>query len=334
MKNSFYLFSPGRLSRKDNSLLFTFFNEDTEQEELRYIPIANTANFYCFGHLDINSELLTFLGKKGVNFHFFDFYEHYSGSFLSPKDIISGKTIIKQVEFYIDNTARVWLAKRFIMGAARNMYTNLKYYLRRGKDTTQGIKNIETLYPKLKDCSDIQEIFGIEGNIRISYYQCFNEILKDFKFEKRIKNPPTDSINSLISFLNMMCYTLCLDMCHQTPLNSTIGYLHQPSDRRHSLILDISEVFKPIISDRVLFTIINKKIVQENDFIEENNKIYISAKAKRKIIKLWDDKIKETFFHKELQKHISYRSLILNEFHKLQKHILKEIPYKPFVAWW
>lgn len=334
MKTTYYIFSPGRISRKDNSIFFSRIDEETQEEKHRFLPIENTKNLYCFGHLDINSELLTFLGKKGVSFHFFDFYEHYSGSFIPPQNIISGSSIIQQSSFYQDNQQRLWLAKRFVMGAAKNMYKNLKYYLRRGKDTAESISKILELYSKIKITSRVQELLGIEGNIRIAYYASFNSILKDFTLEHRTKYPPKDEINTLISFLNMMCYTLCIDMLHQTPLNTTISYLHEPSDRRHSLALDIAEIFKPILVDRLIFTLINKKIIQKDDFQSIDNRVIIKPKAKKKIIKHWDEKLKETFLHRDLNQQISYRTLVLKECQKLHKHILKETPYKPFEAWW
>lgn len=272
--------------------------------------------------------------KKGISFHFFDFYEHYSGSFVPPTSILSGDSIIKQATFYQEEKQRLWLAKRFVMGASKNMYKNLKYYLRRGKDTSESIKKIEELYSRIKTTSRIQELLGIEGNIRISYYKSFNIILNDFSLEKRIKQPPKDEINTLISFLNTICYTLCLDILHQTPLNTTIGYLHEPSERRHSLALDLAEVFKPILVDRLIFTLINKKIIQKSDFISLQNRVIIENKAKKKIIKHWDERLKETFYHRDTKQHISYRTLVLKECHKLHKHIQKEEPYKPFEIWW
>ncbi|MDO4763655.1 MAG: type I-B CRISPR-associated endonuclease Cas1b [Flavobacteriaceae bacterium] len=334
MKTSYYIFSPGRLSRKDNSIFFSRIDQETKEEKQRFLPIENTKNLYCFGHLDINSELLTFLGKKGVSFHFFDFYEHYSGSFLPPKSILSGDCVIKQSAFYQDYLQRLWLAKRFVMGATKNMYKNLKYYLRRGKDIAESIAKIETLYPKIKTLNRVQELLGIEGNIRAVYYSSFNAILNDFSLEKRIKHPPKDEINSLISFLNMLCYTLCLDMLYQTPMNTTIGYLHEPSDRRHSLALDIAEVFKPVLVDRLIFTLINKKMIQKSDFQTLGDRIIIKNQAKKKIVKSWDEKLKETFYHRDIQKQISYRTLVLKECHKLYKHIQKEVPYRPFEIWW
>ncbi len=332
MKTTYYIFSQGKLSKKDHSIFFESRDEDTGEPFSRFLPIENISHIYSFSHLGVNSALFNFLGKKGISLHFFDYYEHYTGSFLPRKEMLSGKTLVEQVLFYHDKVQRVWLAKRFIMGGAKNMYRNLKYYLRRGKDVARSIKQIEELYPRIKEVNNIPELFGIEGNIRIAYYGAFNEILKDFSFDKRIKNPPEGEINTLLSFLNMMCYTLCMDMIHQTQLNTTIGYLHEPSDRRHSLALDIAEVFKPVLVDRVIFTLVNKKVIQQDDFEEELGNWTIKNAAKKKIVKAWDEKLKETQMYDH--QYVSYKTIILKECHKIQNHLRKETPYKPFESQW
>ena len=97
---------------------------------------------------------------------------------------------------------------------------------------------------------------GIEGNIRQVYYDAFDLILNDFEMGGRTKQPPRNEVNALISFGNMMCYSQCLRAIHQTQLNPTVSYLHTPSERRYSLALDISEIFKPILVDRVIFKLL------------------------------------------------------------------------------
>src|SRR5690625_4619731 len=110
-----------------------------------------------------------------------------------------------------------------------------------------------------------------EGNIRQVYYAAFEEIIPNFEMGNRTKRPPSNEINALISFVNMMCYTLCLDHIYHTQLNPTISFLHEPGYRRYSLALDVSEVFKPILVDRLIFTLLNKNILSEKDFNKKMN---------------------------------------------------------------
>ena len=82
MKKSYYLFNPGRLSRKDNTLKFTPIDEDGKEGQPRYLPIETVDNLFIYGSLDANSAMYNFLGKNSVSVHFFDYYEHYTGSFM------------------------------------------------------------------------------------------------------------------------------------------------------------------------------------------------------------------------------------------------------------
>lgn len=84
------------------------------------------------------------------------------------------------------------------------------------------------------------------------HYDAFALIINDFEMGNRTKQPPRNEVNALISFGNMVCYTLCLRAIHQTQLNPTISYLHKPGERRYSLALDIAEIFKPRFLNRLL----------------------------------------------------------------------------------
>jgi CRISPR-associated protein Cas1 len=234
-------------------LKFQFFDEDGNEKQARYIPIETIDNLYCFGSLDANSALYNFLGKNNITVHFFDYYEHYTGSFL-PKDyLLSGKVIVAQVKNYIDKNKRLKIAQKIVDAAAFNLEKNLKYYKNRDKISEDYLKQIEQLHSKVFLSTSIDELMGIEGNIRNIYYSSFNEILNEFEFDVRTKRPPKNEVNAMISFLNMICYTLCIDMIYHTQLNPTISFLHEPGERRFSLALDLSEIFKPILVDRLIF---------------------------------------------------------------------------------
>ena len=133
-KKSYYLFNPGRLSRKDNTLKFTPVNEEGEEQKPRYLPVEQVDQLFCFGSVDANSAMYNFLGKNEIAVHFFDYYENYTGSFLSKDYLLSGKMLIKQIKHYTNKQKRIIIAKSFIEGASHNMIKNLKYYDNRGKD--------------------------------------------------------------------------------------------------------------------------------------------------------------------------------------------------------
>ena len=170
--------------------------------------------------------------------------------------------------------------------------------------------------------------------IRQNYYEAFDLILNNFEMEIRSKQPPHNEVNALISFGNMMCYTQCLRAIHQTQLNPTISYLHTPGERRYSLALDIAEIFKPIIVDKVIFKVLNKREIQEKHFENNLNKCILNSAGKKIFVRAIEDRLSETFKHRHLGRDVSYRHLIKLECYKLAKHLLKLEEYKPFKMYW
>lgn len=334
MKKSYYLFNPGRLTRKDNTLKFTPVDEEGNEQKPRYLPVEHVDQLYVFGSLDANSALYNFLGKQEIAVHFFDYYENYTGSFLSKDYLLSGKMIIAQAQFYQKKQKRLEIAQGFIEGASHNMLKNLIYYKNRGKDLEAIIDRIKNLSKVLGTLTEINTLMGIEGNIRNSYYQGFDEIINDFDMGKRTKQPPLNEVNALISFGNMMCYSQVLRSIHQTQLNPTISFLHSPGERRFSLALDIAEIFKPILVDRVIFKVLNKKEIQQNDFESGLNRVLLKEKGRKTFISAFENRLNETIMHKSLNKQVSYKHLIKLECYKLQKHLLGIEEYKPFKMNW
>lgn len=330
MKQSYYLYNSGRLQRKDNTLEIVY-KDGTKKS----IPVERVDDIYVMTEFDFNTNLLNFLCQFGISVHFFNYYGFYTGTYYPKEALVSGKLLIKQVENYSDSSKRLKIAKAFIDAASYNIYRNLNYYNNRGKDVSLYMKEIEYLRRQIGLCNDVQELMGIEGNISKVYYDSWNVIInQDIAFEKRVKNPPDNAINSLISYVNTIIYTRVLGEIYKTQLNPTISYLHEPSERRFSLCLDIAEIFKPIIADRLIFSMLNKKQITEKDFEEGLNFTYIRDSARKQITREIDLRLQTKIKHKKLDREVSYEYLIRLEVYKLIKHLLGDDEYEGFKMWW
>ena len=320
-KKNYYILSEGILKRKENTIYFV--NEKGKKP----IPINKVYSIYAYGQITFSSQVMSLLSKNGVPIHFFNYYGFYSGSYYPRETLLSGDLLVKQADYYLNIQKRLELAKLFVEGAANNILKVLAYY--------KIENNIKETLSELNSTNKITEIMNIEGRIRSEYYSKFDEILPDdFKMEGRSRQPPKNMMNSLISFGNSMMYSTVLTELYNTQLNPTISYLHEPSERRFSLSLDLSEIFKPIFVDRLIFYMVNKRMLSKKDFNEDLNCCLLNDKGRNKFIKEYNKRLEKTIKHKKLKKNVSYQRLIRLEAYKLKKHILGIEKYDPFVSWW
>ncbi|MEZ0344486.1 MAG: type I-B CRISPR-associated endonuclease Cas1b [Caldimicrobium sp.] len=330
MKKTVYITSDGELRRKDNTLYLE------TKEGKKYLPIENIKEIFVLGEITLNKRLLEFLTEKEIIIHFFNYYGYYVGSYYPREHLNSGYLILKQAEHYLDPVKRLKLAKKFVFGAVENIKKVLSYYKNRGKEVENYLTKIEKLSQSLDNCETPEQLMALEGNIREQYYYSWDIILKNeqFIFEERTRRPPKNRLNALISFANSLLYTYCLSEIYHTHLDPRIGYLHTTNFRRFTLNLDVAEVFKPVIADRVIFSVINKGIIKSKHFEEKLNGIVLNDKGKELFIKEMEERLQSTFYHKKLKRHVSYRRLIRLELYKVEKHLMEDEEYTPFITSW
>lgn len=331
MKKTLYIFSNGQLRRKDDTIFFV--NEEGDQ---KYIPVEDTSELMVFGEVDINKRLLEFCTQKEIIIHYFNNYGYYSGTFYPREHYNSGYMILKQAEAYLNEERRLLLARQFVNGAFLNIRQVLKYYANRGKEVGPRLTEIEKLSEGIGAAGTIPELMAFEGNIREHYYKAFDAIHShsEFVFEGRSKRPPKNAMNTLISFGNSIVYSTVLSEIYKTHLDPRIGYLHTTNFRRFSLNLDVAEIFKPILVDRVIFTLIGKKMIKKSDFKKESGGLMLKENGRRVFVEELENRLKTTINHRDIGTPVSYRRLLRLELYKLEKHLMGEKDYEPFVSQW
>lgn len=330
MKQSLYVYNSGDLKRKDNTLQFMSY-----EGEKRDIPVERISDIYVMTEMTFNTAFINYMSQYGIPIHFFNYYNFYTGSFYPKESLLAGQLLVKQVEHYTDYGKRLIIAKKFIEAAADNIYRNLRYYNGRGKNVEKYMKEIDSLRKTLSKAISIESLMGIEGNIRKQYYEAWNVIVnQEIRFEKRVMHPPDNMINSLISFVNSLIYTKTLSEIYHTQMNPVISYLHEPGVRRYSLCLDVSEIFKPLIGDRLIFSLLNRNQITEDSFTKELNFLHLKKQASKLIATEFEKRMKQTIMHKELGRQVSYQYLIRLEIYKLIKHLIGEKEYEGFRIWW
>jgi CRISPR-associated protein Cas1 len=288
--------------------------------------------------MDFNTKLFNFLARHRVPVHFFNYFGFYSGTFAPRQEINSGYLLVHQVGHYSHAERRLAIARQLIEGASFNILKNLRYYAApsRGRDLSGIIAAIEALRSQIATTKDIPTLMGVEGQIRQLYYSAWPLILTPSwaEFTRRVKRPPDNPINALISFGNSLCYTLALSQIYRTPLSPLISFLHEPGERRFSLALDVAEIFKPILSDRLIFKLVNNGELRPQHFDERLNFCYLKDSGRKIFLQAWDERLKDTIEHRNLGRKVSYQRLVRLECYRLKKHLLGIQGYEPFKIWW
>jgi len=321
-----YIFSMGELKRKDNSIVFK------NEKGNFYLPIEETRELYCLNEVSFNTKFLDFISKAGIVLHVFNYHGNYSGSFYPKEKYISGDLTIKQSFVYMQE--RLTIAKSIVQGISDNIYEVLYHYYRHDKKELKPLldwlkKDVSIL---LEKASNINQILFIEGQIWSRFYDSFKYFLpNDFLMNKRVKRPPDNPINALISFGNTLLYTKTISAIYYTHLNQSISFLHSPREGRFSLSLDLSEVFKPIIVFKTIFELVGRKKLQVAKHFEKKlNYALLNEEGKKIFIQAFENRINEKFLHPKLKRKTTYQSAIKYDGYKLIKFILENREFKPF----
>lgn len=324
--HSRYIFSMGELKRKDNSIAFT------NEKGNFYIPIEDVRELYCMNEVSFNTKFLDFIAKAGITLHLFNYHENYSGTFYPKEQLISGDLSIKQSLCFIEH--RLKIAKAIVLGIAENIHEVLYHYFRHDKKDLKETLDWLKIEPKkfLEKDLTIEQIMFIEGQIWNRFYESFKHFLpEDFLMNKRVKRPPNNPMNALVSFGNTLLYTKTISAIYSTHLNQAISFLHSPQEGRFSLSLDLAEVFKAIIVFKTIFDLVGRKKLQvAKHFDKSLNCALLNSEGKKIFIEAFETRLEETFLHPKLKRKVSYKHCLKLEGYKLIKYIVENKEFLPF----
>jgi len=330
MDRNYHILHDGTLRRDENTIRFDRADGETDR-----IPVKTAEALFCYGEVTYNTKLVRLLDDYGVELHVFGWNDQYIGSHVPSKRQQSGKTVVQQVTAYTEPEERIKIARAFVRGSIHNMRRNVQYYQSRRETITEdAVADLASARDTVENATDVEKLLGIEADARRTYYRTFDAILQGLSLDRRTYNPPESEANALISFGNSLVYASTTSAIRQTALDPTVSYLHEPGDRRCSLALDIADVFKPILADRVLFRVVNRGQISSEDFRDETEGYLLTEEGRETYLKEYEETLRTTVEHPELNRKVSYKYLLRLEAYKLKKHLLGGEPYEPLERWW
>lgn len=327
VNSEYHLLQDGVLNKKDYSLLFE------NQDEKHHIPVEVVEQLNLYSEVTLGTAVLKTLAEKKIRCAIFDKYGTLEGYFIPACYEKGAKALLHQCTLYNDTERRLKVAKHMERAGIHNMRSNLRYYKKKKESLLlkETIRELSTCMDEITNGMDVNALLLIEARARQKYYTCFNSILKndEFAFLKRTRQPPEDEINALISFGNTLLYNQFLHYIWRSQLNPQIGVVHATNQRSHSLNLDFADIFKPIIVDRVIFSVVNLQQIKEDDF-ERNDcgGIYLNKRGKKIFLQVFEEKLGDCVTVEG--KKVSYRQLMEREVQQFQKFVLDGAKYKPY----
>ncbi|OBZ35412.1 type I-D CRISPR-associated endonuclease Cas1d [Methanohalophilus sp. DAL1] len=285
-----------------------------EEGQLASFPIGQVDTINVFGNINFTTPFVANANKHGIVLNYFSQFGKYRGSFVPERNTIAE---VRRQQYALSSEQKIYIAQRIIRGKIRNSRTLLN---RKGIKKVGILKDLENNTNKV---FTLDELRGIEGEAAGIYFGLLNECLIDgWTFHKRSRHPPEDHINSLLSLTYTMMKNEVLSALRQYNLDPFLGILHADRHGRPALALDLQEEFRPIFCDAFTIRLVNKSILDHNDFQMDNR---LKDYAFKKYLSKYDDYMKEEFIHPRFKYKVSRRKAARMQAILLRKVITGEL---------
>jgi len=271
------------------------------------VPVLNLESIVVFGYKGVSPEAMHLCVENNISLVFLTPAGQFKARVTGE---VSGNIHLRRTQYrWCDNKEQsLRLAKRFIAAKIVNARASLKRTIRDYADRIDNqhcqtvVSKLERQITEIERSSSLEELRGIEGLAARHYFSALpQQVLtnrEDFPFMGRVKRPPKDRMNALLSFM----YTLLAnDVTHALEtvgLDPQAGFLHRDRPGRNSLALDVMEEFRAYIADRTVLKLINRKQITKSDFIEKESGAFLLTDEARKIVLAeWQQRKRDEIIH-------------------------------------
>lgn len=319
-----------------------------ERETKLSVPIHHLESVCVFGQSSLSPHALQLCWEHGVAVNYFS----ENGWLLGRWEAVPNTSVtLRRAQYRAadDPLRAAAIARQFVAGKLQNSRQSL---LRSARENTDGDEA-----QRLRDCAEeiarlldrlhrsaggeqaqtVNSIRGFEGQAASLYFEVFSLHLRQqretFAFTTRSKRPPRDAINCLLSFLYALVRHDCIAALTGTGLDPFVGYLHVERPARPALALDLMEEFRTMLADRLAITLINRRQITADDFVERDGGVVeFTAAGRKAVITAWQTRKQEVVRHPLLDQEFRIGQLMLAQARILARHLRGDLPeYLPCV---
>jgi len=328
-----YLTEQGATLRKDSGTFVVTKNDRV----LEKIPGAKVEQVVIFGNINITTPVIHFLLSEGIDCVFCSSTGRYHGRLISTESKFG---LLRQAQFQaISNVdTKVRIGRQMVKGKLLNLRTLLMRYLRGEKtELSSAVDNLKKAVVRLEKAEDIGTIQGIEGYASTLYYGAFRHLLKqELGFKSRVRRPPRDPVNSLLSFgYTLLVYGIQAAI-RTVGLDPFLGFIHTIEYSKPSLALDIMEEFRPLIVDSIVLRVVNTYILTREDFelsSERQGMMRMKQEAMKKFLKEYEDRVQTMVTYPASNIKVTYRCCFELQARQVARIVTgRQQTYQPFLV--
>lgn len=321
-----------------------------------HIPLVKIDEVVVLGEVTLTASAIHLLLERDIEITFLGYYGQFKGR-LSPPFSKNAILRLAQYRTHQEMSERCDLARRFVIGKLSNQRQRLLRYNRAHQDAEvdQAIKQLTNLISNLAVLSlpqstgkktltggdnsiagtPLEVIVGLEGMGSAAYFRCFGKLLNDpaqWPFSGRVKRPPTDPVNALLSFGYSLLTSKVASAVQLVGFDHFVGYLHSTFYGRPALALDLVEEFRPIIVDSVVLDLLNHHMLTPKDFVVEVGAYRLKDEQRAVFFTQFEKRLNEEIRHPLFGYKTSYRRCLELQARLLAKTVTGEIAeYPPLV---
>lgn len=325
------------LTEQGSSLKKTYKRLLVEKDgkTLLEVPEFKIDRVLVFGNVQITTQAMAFLLDNGIETSLLSTYGKFRGR-LAPVESKNVVLRMAQYERYLDEEFKLNFSKTIVKGKITNAKRLIQRYSRNHPeiDFSSALTELDKLIKSLDRKTKISTVMGIEGRATAVYFGAFAQMFPGkLSFTSRTRRPATDPVNSLLSFGYVLITNEIFSILSALGFDPYIGYLHGINYGRPSLALDLVEEFRHPIVDMLTLDLINRHILNEEDFeSKELGSILLKDGPRKKFFEQYERKLMHNFKHSQTSASVSFRNLFKNQAHKVQKTIMNKVPYEPFLV--
>lgn len=303
-------------------------------DKLGQFPALTVGNILCFGRVSVSPFLMGYCGEQGIGLAFYTEYGRFLARVQGKQ---AGNVLLRRAQYrWADDDEKSTAVARLMVAAkVANARSVLMRELRNHGENPALQATVDKLATSLRraqHAGSVEETMGIEGDAANGYFRVFDELIRGsgFAFGGRVRRPPTDPVNAMLSFVYSLITHECSSALQGVGLDPYVGFLHKDRPGRVSLALDLLEEFRSPLADRFVLTLINRRQLQLSDFVTEaSGAVRLTDNARKTLLTAWQERKQTEVNHPYLDESVPIGLLPHCQAMLLARHIRGDMEYYP-----